>query len=523
MPGLSIENAINSLHGGRIRIPAFQQGFVWDADRVAFFMDSLYKGYPFGSLLFWRTKQPLRTEGKLGPYELPPGDPDYPIDYVLDGQQRLTSIFGVFQTLLPEHAAEGWIPIYFDLSAEPDAQDSQFSPVKDEDLNPSRHFPLKTLFSPQAYRAATRNLDEPTALKIDAVQKQFLQVSLPVQTFETDDQARVAIVFERVNRLGIRLDALQLLTAWSWSEDFDLQEQFDSLANELTPFGFDSVSEDPNLLLRCCAAVVARDASPNALMSLNGGTVRTRFDEIRNGVRGAIDFLKTALKVQSLKTLPYSTHLVPLSAFFAIPGSGSVKVNEYQRRELEKWFWRTCFSRRYSSGVLRNLKTDIAEMVTLRKGEKSEISKFSCDVNEDFFLTNTLITGAVNTKIFVLLLAQQAPLSFVGGQPIALAEVLSEYNRSEFHHIYPRAFLRGQGFDSTAINSLVNFAFISAIDNKILGGDAPSEYKPRMAQDRLDDIQIRAFLPANTWNDNYTAFQTERAKLLAAAAKNLIS
>jgi uncharacterized protein with ParB-like and HNH nuclease domain len=88
---LSIDDALSSLLGGRIRIPAFQRGFVWDADRVAFFMDSLYKGYPFGSLLFWRTRQPLRTERKLGPYELPPGDPDYPIDYVLDGQQRLTS------------------------------------------------------------------------------------------------------------------------------------------------------------------------------------------------------------------------------------------------------------------------------------------------------------------------------------------------------------------------------------------------------------------------------------------------
>jgi len=80
-------------------------------------MDSLYKRYPFGSLLLWRTRNELRTERNLGPYALPRQDPDYPIDYVLDGQQRLTSVFGVFQTALEEQWAEGWLPIYFDHQA----------------------------------------------------------------------------------------------------------------------------------------------------------------------------------------------------------------------------------------------------------------------------------------------------------------------------------------------------------------------------------------------------------------------
>jgi hypothetical protein len=258
-------------------------------------------------------------------------------------------------------------------------------------------------------------------------------------------------------------------------------------------------------------------------MSLNGAAVRTRFDEIRNGVRGAIDFLKTTIKVQSLKTLPYSTQLVPLAAFFAIPGSGSVRVSEYQRQELERWFWRSCFSRRYSSGVLRNLKADIAEMVKLRDVQTSDLSKFPCEVTDEFFLSNTLITGTVNSKTFILLLAQQAPLSFVSGLPVALAAVLADYNRSEFHHIYPRAFLRTQTTDPDAVNALANFAFISAIDNKVLGGDAPSVYKQRMAQDRLDDISDRAFLPPSTWNDDYKTFSRERAALLTAAAKGLIA
>jgi hypothetical protein len=162
-------------------------------------------------------------------------------------------------------------------------------------------------------------------------------------------------------------------------------------------------------------------------------------------------------------------------------------------------------------------------MVNLRDSGKSDLSKFPCEVTPDFFKSNSLITGTVNSKTFILLLAQQAPLSFVSGQPVALSDVLADYNRSEFHHIYPRSFLRTRGVESDDINSLANFAFISAIDNKVLGAVAPSLYKPRMAQDRLDDISERAFLPIETWNDDYEVFRHQRAMLLTEAAKSLIA
>ena len=123
MAELHIREIIEQVTRGQLRIPAFQRGFVWDADMVAYFMDSIYKRFPFGSLLLWRTKETLKHERKLGPYALPDNDPDYPIDYVLDGQQRITSIFGVFQTSLPEQTPEQWTKIYFDFHSDPNAQD----------------------------------------------------------------------------------------------------------------------------------------------------------------------------------------------------------------------------------------------------------------------------------------------------------------------------------------------------------------------------------------------------------------
>lgn len=98
MENLSIRKIIEQIASGQIRIPSFQRDFVWEPEDVAFFMDSLYKQYPVGAVLLWRTSEKLHTEKKLGKFELAEPAKDYPIDYVLDGQQRLTSIFSVFQT-----------------------------------------------------------------------------------------------------------------------------------------------------------------------------------------------------------------------------------------------------------------------------------------------------------------------------------------------------------------------------------------------------------------------------------------
>ena len=521
---LSIRQILDNLLKGTIRIPAFQRGFVWDADAVAYFMDSLYKGFPVGSLLFWRSRFQLKIEKKLGPFVLPERDPDYPIDYVLDGQQRITSIFGVFQTELQPSEAQDWTRVYFDYEAGADAQESQFSVLAAGQEDPERHFPLNALFNTVAYRKATEDLDEETVETIDKLQERFKEVTVPVQTFSTDDRKTVAIVFERVNRKGVPLDTLQLLSAWTWSDEFDLQLRFEELAGELKPFRFDELGADTNLLLRCCAGVMARDASPDTLVNLNGAEVRARFEEVVNGIKGAIDFLRTNLAVESLDNLPFQTLLVPLSVFFAVPGNELAQYSDEQRSRIVRWFWRACISRRYSSGVLRNLKTDIDEISKLRAEAPSAIDQFYTSIDAEFFLQNGFRIDSVNTKTFILLLANHKPLSFVSGAPIGLAEVLKDSNRNEFHHLYPKACLKHQGFETPALNSLANFAFLSRADNIHLGGDCPSIYRAKMPADpAFTEILEHALCPTTLFEDDFRKFIGERADKLSSAAKKLIA
>lgn len=521
MEDLSIREILEQVGRGQIRIPAFQRGFVWDSDRVAYLMDSIYKKYPFGALLFWRTKNVLKYDRKLGPFVLPDPKEDYPVDYVLDGQQRITSIFSVFQTAIKRPDDPNWLPIFYDLAAEQTVQDSQFFALKPEDVDPARHFPMSTLFSTAEYRAATKNFDDSTIERIDQMQAIFKEIKIPLQLSRTEDKATVAIIFERVNRQGVELDTLQLLSAWTWSEDFQLNEEFSDLADELQPFGFQEIGVDTNLLLRCCSAILKHDASPQALMELNGATVRENFDQVTNGVKYAVDYIRRHFHAEKLSNLPFSTLLVPLSVLFAVSGNKEASITDEQRKRVNNWFWRTSLSRRYSSAVLRNLNTDINEMVNLRDSKPSKLGDFSFHIDAEFFTRNTFGMANVNTKTFILMLAGLKPLSFISGSPVDLAKTLKESNRTEFHHMMPRACLKESGQTQKYDDScLANFCFLSRTDNRKIGGDKPSVYRSKMPTD-ITAIQKSAMFDDLLFKDDYEQFITARADALVDYAMKL--
>jgi hypothetical protein len=525
MEPMTIRSLIEGVGAGQIRIPAFQREFVWEPDRVALFIDSIYKGYPFGSLLFWRARELLKHERQLGPYELPELREDYPIDYVLDGQQRVTAIFASFQTELPRPAADQWTDIYFDYRTEPDPQDSTFFALPAVEADPDFFFPVSVLFDSAEYRKATEQVDSEFVPHIDDLQSKIKEAQIPVELLRTDDRAKVAIVFERINHQGVPLDTLQLLTAWTWSDDFDLQQRFEDLREALEDHGFAGVGEDTSLVLRCCAAILTRQPTADHLIGLNGSEVREKFDEVENGIKGAIDFLRTQLGVETLRNMPYPAMLIPLSVYYATPGDRQIVASVQARRTLERWFWRSCFSERYSGQTNRVARNDIAEMVKLRAGEDTTLGEFAVAVNlHDFFFETVFRLGSARSATFVLLLASREPRSFISGNRVDLGAVLQAYNRHEFHHMYPRALLRDDGVSGTSINCLANMCILSRADNNKIKRKRPSEYKALMPTgDELAPILSGAVTTEKLFTDDFEAFREERAGMLAAIADALIA
>ncbi len=519
----SIRQLTDDILKGAVRIPAFQRDFVWDFDHVAYLMDSIYKQYPFGSLLFWRTKNRLASDKKLGSFQLPAAPDEYPVYYVLDGQQRITSIFSVFQTELQPTGAK-WPEIYFNIVSDHDYQESLFSPQEAPDLE--RHFPLSCLFDPVKYRQATdRFANAPDVLRaIDNLQARFKEVAIPVQILTTEERSSVAIVFERINRMGMELDTLQLLSAWTWNEDFDLLDAFRDLKDELEDFGFAGVGDDTNLILRCASAILTGDSSPDRLIDVKGAQVRDSFPAVRNGILGAIDFFRKQLRVANLKCLPYPSLLTPLAVFFAEPDGKDVRYDAATHRVIKRWFWRSCFSRRYNSQPKKTTQRDIEAFTKLKNGKASNLDDIPIDMTEGFFDRNVFKLSSATTKSFILMLINANPRSLLSGADVDVDRVLQKYNRGEFHHLFPRALLKENGVEEDRINCLANFAVISGADNRKISRKRPSEYRNLCVAENalLNPILEGALCPPSLFNDNYDEFLKDRSKMLFTRASEHI-
>lgn len=519
MAELTIRALIDRVSAGDIRIPAFQREFVWEPDQVAFLIDSVYKNFPIGTIVFWQTDERLSTEKKLGSFELPEPKKDYPVNYVLDGQQRLTSLFSVFQTeLAPSDSS--WVDIYFDLEAAANPQDTSFYALDPTEVDAERHFPINTFFDTVAYRNATKNLSDERAALVDEVQSVFKEYRIQNQTFETQDRNEVAIVFERINRAGTELDLFELLAAWSWSDDFDLIDKFRELQTKIADHGFEELTDERDLQLRTCAAVITGETSPNKILDLQGEDIRARFVEIEAGIVGAIDFLKRELGIVHFKMLPFPGIIVHLSTFFATSAADGVNYTAQQKEKLIQWFWRAVFTRRFSADVSERQANDIREMRFLKEDGSHDFKFPLFEIKFDF-RKSRFSAGTANSKALILMLANRVPHSFLSGAKIDPSKVLKKGSRHEFHHIFPRKYLEKLGAEARDINSLANICFLTRSDNNSIKAKAPEVYFDEMTEAYRDTYLEEALCEYSDRKITFEEFLDVRTKRLTELAFSL--
>lgn len=518
---LTIRKLVDRISSGDIRIPAFQRDFVWEPDQVAFLLDSIYKGFPIGTVILWKTDTRLPAEKRMGHFTLPEPQKDYPVNYVLDGQQRLTSLFSVFQTELKPDSAE-WVDVYFDMDAQESVQESLFVALDDAEVDKTRHFPVKTLFDTVAYRHATTNFSDERLKRLDELQARFKEYLVPNEVFESDDRNKVAIVFERINRAGTELNVFELLSAWSWSEDFDLVDKFRLLQESIADHGFEDLGDDRDLQLRICAAVITGETTPKRILELKGEEIRGRFSEIESGILGALDFLSRELNVKHYKMLPFPGILVPLAVFFATDKADGTNYSAKQKDVLCRWFWRSVFSRRFSADVNERQAADIVEMKNLKVSANYAFKQSRAEVRIDF-RKDIFSAANANSRALILLLSSKEAYSFLSGAKVDSSKVLKKGSKHEFHHVFPRKYLQTLGKDSREINLLANICFLTRADNNAIKADAPAEYLKKVDGKKKAQYLEAAYCPPDTDKLKYEEFLTARSGLLIGRANELMA
>lgn len=515
-----ISRLITRIEQGDIKVPVFQRTFVWKQAQIIDLLDSIYRGYPIGSLLFWLSSFPLATERDLGDFKLPSTPGKYPRNYILDGQQRLTTIYGVLTWKgLPEE--DSIYNVSFDLMRKvfvstPDPPQPTFLPMNILfDTRRFREFQNSLLHRPDGQQL----LDES-----DVLSETFREYAIPVVTVTEATVEHVSSIFERINSTGTKLTVYDLMIAATWSENFDLRYQVDTALDELRRKDFADIS--PVALLQVLAAYTDDSAKKETILNLrhkDAGELAVKMGEIREALKRAVDFLINQVNVKSSDFLPYERQLVALTFVFA----KQKRLSSNDVSVLSKWFWLTSFSERYRRGGEGLFDDDLVAVIESMK-DLSQLFRFGKVPTSRDIITAEFRRNSALSNAFVALLASHSPRNLWDGSVIDTSTALSSYNRKEFHHIFPQAFLRKAGVSKAKINSLANIAMLSADQNKLIGDKAPSDYfsniKERHANQWLAVLQsnlIPETAVIHLENNDYDKFLITRSEYLISTISKM--
>lgn len=512
-----INTIINRIEQGEIKLPPFQRDFVWNQEQIIELLDSIYKDYPIGCVIVWRHNQLLPSRRNLGGFILPERPPEFPIDYILDGQQRLTTVYAVFLKDRQFDSTKGTdlnekiFDIVFDLD------DKKFIPKLDKPLE-HKCINMQVLFNPPFLFEEIRNFPAEYQTKAMELQQKFSNYKIPFVITLKRQKEEVGIIFERINNTGTRLSPLDLMVAWTWNEDFHLKNQFIEILEDLDEKGFGDTQE--KILLQCIGAIIDKSAKTKDILNLPADKVKANMEILQEGLKRTIDFISTEFNMKSSDFLPHSHQIVPLVYFY----SKTVSPTPEQLKIIKQWFWKTSFSLRYSDSTDEKINEDIIFMDEIIAENFVNISKYSYKLGT--LTTQKFSKSNSYTRAFLLLLSQKIPLNLVNSAKIDIGNALSIFNRKEYHHIFPQKHLKLKGVDINKINLLCNFTFLPSDSNKKISSKAPSDYFTNIIpQDDFDKILESNLLPLDKeiYNqNNYDDFLIKRAEEIKKFIEHLL-
>ena len=302
-------NLINDISRGQIKIPQFQRDFVWSIQKSAALMDSVIKGYPIGTFIFWATKDRLRSVRDLGNEKLPPPKDGETVSFVLDGQQRLTSLFATLNGLKIKRESgqyDDFSEIYVDLNAKEDEQivimdiegreEHTFIQLKDllyGDLTLLASFPKHHHDKLSEYKRRIEGYD------FSIIEVRDVQIDVATE------------IFTRINVGGKPLTLFEIMVAKTYDErrDFDLAQKFDELVSNLTPLNYETLSDAT--VLQLVSLLLRRDCKRQTILKLEKDKFIDTWPKAVDGIAGAVEYFRNAYRIPVSHLLPYNTLLAP--------------------------------------------------------------------------------------------------------------------------------------------------------------------------------------------------------------------
>lgn len=516
---------ITDIEKGLIKIPQFQRNFVWDLPKSANLLDSIVKGYPIGTFIFWKTRERLRSIRNIGGQNFPEANNGEFVNFVLDGQQRLTSLYASLKGVSIERedgSKDDFSKMYIDLNAK---EDEQVVILDIQDKEPKEYIKLKDLL----YGGLTLLASYPESYhsKIEEYKKRIenYRFSLIIMNDATLDVA--TDVFTRINVGGKSLTLFEIMVAKTYDDkrSFDLSEKFKELIERLRPLNYETISDAT--VLQCISMFIKKDCSRKEILRLNKSEFIDVWNEGVEAIESAVEYFRNFLRIPVSQLLPYNALIVPFAYYFF---KNKDKPTGERSKYLLDYFWRCALSGRFSSSVETKLGQDIKRIDLILKNKLPKYD-WTIDITEDGITNNGWFSaGRSFVKAILCLYAFHQPRSFNDGSLVNISnDWLKQANSKNYHHFFPKAFLKDRGWDDFYINNVLNITIVDDFLNKReIGAKAPSRYMKKFIKQN-DDIAatmkthlINDIEKFGILNDDYDKFLSNRVKVIQRELKKRI-
>ncbi len=556
-----LKKLLDDVEAKKIQLPDFQRGWVWDDDRIRGLLASISRGFPVGAIMTLSSGSDIKFRTR--PIEGVAGDGgDVPDAYLLDGQQRLTSLYQSLRHPGPVDTNDSkrqkikrWYYVDMKAAIDPstDREDAFVSVAESriitedfgrkvvldlstEEKEYEQHMvPTEKLMDPMhwmlGYLQYWKDADEehptenPLAFSQEFQSKvlaNFDSYQLPVINLdkETPKEA-VCTVFEKVNTGGVTLNVFELVTASfaADAESFSLRDDWEARKHRMYSSSgvLQGIAGDQFL-----QAVSLLKTQEDRRLAIQKGTPATQASTVGCKKSDILDltlddYLRWANKVEAgfvdgakfLKTqfvfgnrnVPYNTQLVPLAVLYVELGKELDPL--IARERLERWYWSGIFGEAYGGSTETLFALDLVEVAEFVRG--GPIPRLVAQAN---FIPERLISlrsrlSAAYKGMYALQMKNGAA-DWITGDPLSIANYDNEH--IDIHHIFPVAWCRSTKpeIPKTLYDSVINKTPIDASTNRIIGGNSPSRYLNRLRQS-VPSGKLEELLDSHMLNPDHLA------------------
>ncbi|WP_072622776.1 GmrSD restriction endonuclease domain-containing protein [Spirulina major] len=565
----SLSDVLQSIKTGKSQLPDFQRGWVWDDEHIRGLLASIALSYPIGTVMLLQTGNP---DVKFRP-RLVEGveldSPPEPERLILDGQQRLTSLFQALFSNRPvltydtrKRKIKRWYYLDINKAIDPycDAEDYIISLPEGRKLFNFRNelqydystrekeceselLPLPLIFDgdltqwqmcylnskPEGVQERLKKWND-----LDRVIQRYKQYQVPIISLrkETPKEA-VCQVFEKVNTGGVALTVFELITATFATDNFSLRDDWSEREKRFRHHNVLDSLESTDFL-QAISLLVTRerridflenqsesDRSPaisckrKDVLRLTLKDYQKWADLVTKGFEKAARLLQSEY-IFSARDLPYRTQLTPMAAMFAVLGDRA--DNDGIRRKIARWYWCGVFGELYGGSIETRFAKDLPEVLAWIDGGTEPDT-----INDSNFAQSRLMTlktrnSAAYKGLFALLM-RDGGQDFRTGEP--MGSQLYFEDTVDIHHIFPKQWCQKNKIDDKRCNSIINKTPISAKTNRMIGGNDPSRYLKRLQENaeipdtRMDEIlKSHCINPNALRSDDFNVFFEDRENAL---------